>query len=138
MQDNAPSHASKYSTAWLARKGIKEEKLITCSSQSRGVAILIHKQLQFKCTRMVKDEDGRTLLLLAEIQGHRMILSNIYAPNIDDPTFFGNKISDMGDYPILMAGDFSLVMDDILDQSTPSHARTNSIYIIHASLRQHH
>ncbi|KAJ1140490.1 hypothetical protein NDU88_006842 [Pleurodeles waltl] len=24
MQDNAPSHASKYSTAWLARKGIKE------------------------------------------------------------------------------------------------------------------
>ncbi|KAL4005186.1 hypothetical protein ACER0C_004899 [Sarotherodon galilaeus] len=29
MQDNAPSHASKYSTAWLARKGIKEEKLMT-------------------------------------------------------------------------------------------------------------
>ena len=23
MQDNAPSHVSKYSTAWLARKGIK-------------------------------------------------------------------------------------------------------------------
>uniref|UniRef100_I3JDK3 Calpain catalytic domain-containing protein n=1 Tax=Oreochromis niloticus TaxID=8128 RepID=I3JDK3_ORENI len=29
MQDNAPSHASKYSTVWLARKGIKEEKLMT-------------------------------------------------------------------------------------------------------------
>lgn len=29
MQDNAPSHASKYSTAWLARKGLKEEKLMT-------------------------------------------------------------------------------------------------------------
>ncbi|XP_070404420.1 transposable element Tc3 transposase [Nothobranchius furzeri] len=29
MQDNAPTHASKYSTAWLARKGIKEEKLMT-------------------------------------------------------------------------------------------------------------
>ncbi|XP_053561527.1 rac GTPase-activating protein 1 [Bombina bombina] len=28
-QDNAPSHASKYSTAWLARKGIKEENLMT-------------------------------------------------------------------------------------------------------------
>uniref|UniRef100_A0A8C6PEG7 Tc1-like transposase DDE domain-containing protein n=1 Tax=Nothobranchius furzeri TaxID=105023 RepID=A0A8C6PEG7_NOTFU len=28
MQDNAPSHTSKYSTAWLARKGIKEEKLM--------------------------------------------------------------------------------------------------------------
>uniref|UniRef100_A0A3B4FRD4 Tc1-like transposase DDE domain-containing protein n=1 Tax=Pundamilia nyererei TaxID=303518 RepID=A0A3B4FRD4_9CICH len=29
MQDNAPSHTSKYSTAWLERKGIKEEKLMT-------------------------------------------------------------------------------------------------------------
>ncbi|XP_067257989.1 uncharacterized protein [Chanodichthys erythropterus] len=28
MQVNAPSHASKYSTAWLARKGIKEENLM--------------------------------------------------------------------------------------------------------------
>ncbi|XP_039618203.1 uncharacterized protein LOC120534678 [Polypterus senegalus] len=34
MQDNAPSHASKYSTAWLARKGIKEEKLMTWPSCS--------------------------------------------------------------------------------------------------------
>lgn len=29
MQDNAPSHASKYSTAWLASKGLKEEKIMT-------------------------------------------------------------------------------------------------------------
>ncbi|CAJ0933265.1 unnamed protein product [Ranitomeya imitator] len=29
MQDNAPSHASNYSTAWLASKGLKEEKIMT-------------------------------------------------------------------------------------------------------------
>ncbi|CAJ0928030.1 unnamed protein product [Ranitomeya imitator] len=29
MQDNAPSHASNYSTAWLARKGLREEKIMT-------------------------------------------------------------------------------------------------------------
>ncbi|MGL5955124.1 MAG: transposase [Brevinema sp.] len=29
IQDNAPSHMSKYSTEWLARKGLKEEKLMT-------------------------------------------------------------------------------------------------------------
>ncbi|CAL9697540.1 unnamed protein product [Knipowitschia caucasica] len=29
MQDNAPSHASKYSTAWLASKGLKEGKIMT-------------------------------------------------------------------------------------------------------------
>ena len=29
MQDNAPSHASKYSKAWLAQKGIKDDRLMT-------------------------------------------------------------------------------------------------------------
>ena len=29
MQDNAPSHASKYSTAWLASKGLKDERIMT-------------------------------------------------------------------------------------------------------------
>lgn len=57
------------------------------SSHSRGVAILVHKQLQFKYIRESVDEAGRVLLLLSEIQGHRVILANIYAPNIDDPTF---------------------------------------------------
>ena len=29
MQDNAPSHASKYSTAWLASKGLKNARIMT-------------------------------------------------------------------------------------------------------------
>ena len=29
MQDNAPSHASKYSTAWLASKGLKDDRIMT-------------------------------------------------------------------------------------------------------------
>ena len=29
MQDNAPSHASKYSTAWLASKGLKDNRIMT-------------------------------------------------------------------------------------------------------------
>ena len=29
MQDNAPSHASKYSTAWLASQGLKDERRMT-------------------------------------------------------------------------------------------------------------
>lgn len=128
------THLSPQESDKLCRDWVGQVFFSCGSSQSRGVAILIHKQLQFKCSRMVKDEDGRTLLLLAEIQGHRMILSNVYAPNIDDPTFFGNlecKISDMGDYPILIAGDFNLVMDDILDRSTPSqrHSRSASVAI---------
>ncbi|KAJ8374998.1 hypothetical protein SKAU_G00055780 [Synaphobranchus kaupii] len=29
MQDNAPSHPSKFSTAWLASKGLKDDRLMT-------------------------------------------------------------------------------------------------------------
>lgn len=29
MQDNAPSHASHYTTAWLAQKGIKDDRLMS-------------------------------------------------------------------------------------------------------------
>ena len=29
MQNDAPSHASKYSTSWLASKGIKDERIMT-------------------------------------------------------------------------------------------------------------
>ena len=29
MQDNAPSHASKFTREWLAKKGVKEDHLMT-------------------------------------------------------------------------------------------------------------
>uniref|UniRef100_A0A8C6LVY0 Endonuclease/exonuclease/phosphatase domain-containing protein n=1 Tax=Nothobranchius furzeri TaxID=105023 RepID=A0A8C6LVY0_NOTFU len=85
--------------------------------------------LQFKCHWAFGDEAGRMLLLLAEIQGQKMILNNIYVPNFEDPSFFGlleSKISDIGNYPILMAGDFNLVMDGVLDRSTSSQWRSKS------------
>lgn len=83
------------------------------SSHSRVVAILIHKQLQFKCIRESRDEAGRDLVLLSEIQGHKVILANVCAPNTDDPTFFGQrecKLNDMEDYLVLMGGDLNQVM----------------------------
>ena len=35
MQDNAPSHASKFTREWLVKKGIKKplDDLVTCLSQ---------------------------------------------------------------------------------------------------------
>ena len=77
---------------------------------------------------------GRGLLFLSEIQGHKVILANVYSPNIDDPTFFGQlecKLNYMGDYPILMGGDFNQVMDNILDRSTPSQRQCKSVSIVH-------
>lgn len=71
------------------------------NSQSRGVAILTHRHLQFRCTKEDGDEAGCVLLLLAEIQGKRIILAKVSASNIDEPIFSGqleNKLQDMEDY----------------------------------------
>lgn len=46
------------------------------NSHSRGVAILVHKQMQLKCIKESTDAAGRDMLLLAEIQGHKVILAN--------------------------------------------------------------
>lgn len=54
------------------------------------------------------------------------------APNRDNPAFFGlleKKLNDLGDYPIIMGGDFNEVMDPILDCSSPS-ARTTRAHAV--------
>lgn len=93
------------------------------TSRSRGVAILINRHLQFKCIKQSKDEEGRLLAILCDIQGSKIIIANVYAPNIDDPSFFGQlekKLLDLGDHPIVLAGDFNEVMDTTLDRSSMS------------------
>lgn len=61
------------------------------TSNIRGVIILINKQLQFKCTKQMKDREGRILVLLGEMMGQNIMLVNVYAPNRDDPAFFCNS-----------------------------------------------
>ena len=95
------------------------------SSKSRGVAILINKGLQFGLRKEVKDEEGRIIIILAEIQRQTLILANIYAPNVVHPHFFidlESKLHDMGQYPIIL-GDFNIVLDQILDRSKPTLSR---------------
>lgn len=57
------------------------------TSRNRGVITLVNKHLQFKCIKEVKDEEGQCLIILAEVQGRKLILANSYAPNADDPLF---------------------------------------------------
>lgn len=52
-----------------------------------------------------------------------MILACTYSPCVNDPDYFStveNEIHKLGDFPIIMGGDFNSVMDPILDRK-PSH-----------------
>ena len=90
------------------------------SSKSKGVIILVNKHLQFKCLKQIKDNLGRMIIVLAEIQSQKLILANIYAPNLDDQSFFidlERKLQNAGNYDVVLGGDFNLLMDPALDHS---------------------
>ena len=52
------------------------------SIHSRGVAILIRKGFDFELKSLRSDEEGRYLILKANIQDVTFLLINVYAPNI--------------------------------------------------------
>ena len=87
------------------------------TGQSRGVAILINNNFDFKLLNEEKDEDGNLLVLDIEINNKKVTLINLYAPNRDDPQFFRSlkdRISKSVN-PCIIAGDFNLVLNPEID-----------------------
>jgi exonuclease III len=95
---------------------------IICSSftsNSRGVAILFNNNCELEVHEIVKDDTGNFLVVDVTIEGLKLILVNIYGPNIDSPTFYSNlfnKIENLYTTQyIIIGGDFNLIMDKELD-----------------------
>ena len=51
------------------------------TSSSRGVMIMISKKLEIDVNQQINDSDGRFLMLKCTIQGTKIIIYNVYAPN---------------------------------------------------------
>ena len=61
------------------------------SGNSPGVMILISKKkIQFKFLKQIKDNSGRVIIVLAEIQGKGVTLANTDTPNCNDQASFVN------------------------------------------------
>ena len=50
-------------------------------SKKRGVAILVHKKLKLVLLKEHKDEEGRVVCIETIINGKKINICNIYAPN---------------------------------------------------------
>lgn len=123
------THLSELDNKKLQRDWVGHVYYSVGSSASKGVTILVHKHLQFRNQKLYTDEQGRLIIMLAEIGGQPYILVNIYAPNVDDPSFFGHleckiiEIRNGQDYPIVVGGDFNQIFDMVLDRSRPSNLK---------------
>lgn len=76
------------------------------SSKSCGVVILINKKLNFVVVNQFKDSHGRILVVEALINGVKVVLCNLYAPNGENTIFFHevNKILTGTDGQIILGG----------------------------------
>ncbi|KAJ8035265.1 hypothetical protein HOLleu_22431 [Holothuria leucospilota] len=99
------------------------------SNHSGGVATLLSNRLSPIVSQVKKDSTGRCISLCYSFNGNRLRLCNIHAPN--NPTERKKFIENLymhtaGSNPIILGGDFNLVMDSI-DSSSTSHYSTTFV-----------
>ena len=88
------------------------------NSQSRGVAILLNNNFEYKIHKTLRDNNGNLIIVDIEINNKRISLINIYGPNRDSPEFYeqiGNMLKEQGNEVTIWTGDFNLVLNPDLD-----------------------
>ena len=86
---------------------------------SRGVAIMTDKKLNAKILKNISDPSGRYVIAVIKVQEHKILLANIYAPNVDDREFFVEvfqKIDELDVEQKIIGGDFNSLLDIQLDK----------------------
>lgn len=89
-------------------------------SNSRGVAILFGKNIEYKVHNKITDNEGNFIVADITAQNQRFTLANIYGPNTDSPSFFQKifkHIEEIGNNDCIICGDFNLVLDPHTDCS---------------------
>lgn len=91
------------------------------SNKARGVAILIHKKVQFSPAKIITDSQGRFLIVTGSLHNVAVALVNLYAPNWDDEAFVTKVMSalpDLNNNHLILGGDLNCSIDPSLDRSS--------------------
>uniref|UniRef100_H3BBZ3 Endonuclease/exonuclease/phosphatase domain-containing protein n=1 Tax=Latimeria chalumnae TaxID=7897 RepID=H3BBZ3_LATCH len=89
-------------------------------SKQAGVALLLHRALNFTPKETVMDPKGRFLVVLGLLDLDAITFVNIYAPNKEDPGFFAELVPILTKFVnsnLIIGGDFNLVVNPELDRS---------------------
>jgi exonuclease III len=109
--------------------------LSCCTVHSKGVAILLPKDLEYNIEHVDCDDDGRYILLVGTFDGNELALLNVYAPTADntiEQIAFLDKISPLIEqyyYKLIMAGDYNTALNEF-----DKHGNFNKLSIYANSL----
>lgn len=111
------------------------------SSKARGVVTLVKNIHEVVTHTTIVDPQGRYAIADITIDGTRLLLGNIYAPNVYSKEFFLHiltKIYSLGEKPLILGGDFNIVTSPRLDRSSPRRgARRPRVGIPYITQRLH-
>ena len=108
------------------------------TEHSKGVLILIKNSLEFELKTLKVDQNGRFIILEANVQDHPFLLINLYAPNkTNEQSTFFEEISEELDHlslavdcNIVIGGDFKVIFDPDLDGNGGNPKRKESVKCI--------
>ena len=109
---------------WEKRWEIKSGNKIYFShgtTNVRGVAILFNREMNVTVHNVISDCDGCYLILYITWQDKKIVLANIYALNIDSPSFFKKVFKEIESFTpnyFIIGGDFNLALSKIDCQGT--------------------
>uniref|UniRef100_R4G9D5 Reverse transcriptase domain-containing protein n=1 Tax=Anolis carolinensis TaxID=28377 RepID=R4G9D5_ANOCA len=81
------------------------------SNKSRGVAILIKDNLNFELEKVIKDTEGRFIMIIGKINNSQVTIASVYAPNQRQVKFINKictKIKKQALGDIIVGGDLNL------------------------------
>jgi exonuclease III len=81
-----------------------------------GVATLISDKVDFKPTLIRQDKEGHSILIKGEIDQKKITIINLYAPNVNAPSFIKHTLKDLKAYinsNTEVVGDFNTPLSSI-------------------------
>ena len=96
-------------------------------SNSRGVAILLNNNFEYKVKKCIKDPNGNFVLLDITTYDTNITLGCVYGPNKDNPQFYSNllrTINEFSNSACILCGDWNMVIDPAKD--TQNYVNVNN------------
>ena len=90
-------------------------------SGSKDVAVLFKNNFEYKIRNVLRDNEGRYILIDIKMMNKRLTLANIYAPNSGDHPVFDTVIREivaMDNELIVIGGDWNVAPNPKIDKSS--------------------
>jgi exonuclease III len=85
-------------------------------SKQAGLVTLILDKVDFKLTLIKQDKEGQSILIKGEIHQKEVTIINLYAPNVNIPSFIKHMLKDLKAYRdsnTVVVGDFNTLLSPI-------------------------